>query len=46
MALNFSLNRITLGIFQYIPNFADSYSKNNSKKTTKILRKIIRIRQF
>ena len=39
MAPNFSLNRTNLGIFQNIPNFADSYSKNYSKKTTKFLEK-------
>ena len=47
MALNFSLNRTNLGIFQNIPNFADSYSKNYSKKTTKFLEKtILRIRML
>ena len=39
MALDFSLNKTNLGIFENIPNFADTYSKNNSKKTTKFLEK-------
>ena len=39
LALNFSLNSTNLGIFQTIPNFEDSYSKNNSKKITKFLEK-------
>ena len=42
----FSLNSTNLGRFKNITNVEDSYSWNYSKKTTKILRKILRIRQF
>ena len=42
----FSLNSTNLGRFQNIPNVEDSYYKNYSKKTTKILRKTLRLRQF
>ena len=41
MALNFSLNNTNLGIFQDIPKFEDSYSKENSKN-----KKILRIRML
>ena len=50
VTLNFSLKTTNLGIFQNIPkHFEDSYSKNYSKKTTKILensknKTILRIR--
>ena len=39
MALNLSVNSTNLAIFQNIPNFEDSCSKNYSKKTTKFLEK-------
>ena len=40
VAVNFSLNSTNLGIFENIPNFEDSYSKNYSKKT-KFLEKFL-----
>ena len=51
MALNFSVNTTNLGIYQNIPNFEDSYSKNFSRRTYEILRKsknktILRIRML
>ena len=39
MVLNVSLNSTNLGIFEDVPIFKDSYSKNYSKKTTKFLEK-------